>query len=740
MTQTTFQNRAQRRSSQRSARRIALSVARLSTTSLILAAGTGIAGSSVGFAGVSPASTYLVTNLNDNGPGSLRDAILQANVGVSYDLIAFQPGLAGSITLTSGAMSISESVAIQGPGAGLITIDANLQSRVFDVFNPASDIAVSLVGMTVTGGSVASSGGGIASAESLELDGMVIAGNHAQYWGGGVVATGDGVGAFVMRDTVITDNDVSTHGGAGLYLTEFDGGITIEDSTISDNVGTNAGGGLYMYAVSGPTRITNVTVSGNTSAHFSGGIQIKRIEPTVEVVIDSSTISGNTAQSDIAGGLGVAILDGDLTITNSTVTGNQASLEGGGIAIEAGTGDLTIEHSTIAANTASTATEIWTPTTTVKLSHSIVAGSPTDLTTDALGTVQSEFSLIGSTGGITLSDLGGSLLDMDPLLGPLLDRGGPTKTMLPAPSSPVINAGDPALVHPTGRDQRGLSRKNGVVDIGALETHRGTIEFVTPATTVTEVAGTLRAEVRRVGGSDGPISGDIATNPGTATAPSDFEAVAQQLNWADRDALPRFVEVALVSDTTDESDEVFSLTLTSAQSNAVGTTSTLAVTLIDSNDAPPTTVPAPPIAKIDGRIIEGGFARTADSTPTISGSGVPGATVNLYVIGADATTLIGAAEPVGYNVCATIVDAAGSWSCTTSPGLPSGRYMMTAVQVAGETRSPGSSFVLEISAPNGALPATGAATGPLAWLATGLAATGASLMGATTRRRRRSSN
>ena len=46
-----------------------------------------------------------VTNLLDSGSGSLRDAIANTPVGGVVD---FQPGLAGTITLTTGELTISK--------------------------------------------------------------------------------------------------------------------------------------------------------------------------------------------------------------------------------------------------------------------------------------------------------------------------------------------------------------------------------------------------------------------------------------------------------------------------------------------------------------------------------------------------------------------------------------------------------------------------------------------------------
>jgi hypothetical protein len=71
-----------------------------------------------------------VTNLNDAGAGSLRQAIIDTPWGGTVD---FQAGLSGTITLTTGERAVNESLTIDGPGAGIITVSGNDQSRVFDL-------------------------------------------------------------------------------------------------------------------------------------------------------------------------------------------------------------------------------------------------------------------------------------------------------------------------------------------------------------------------------------------------------------------------------------------------------------------------------------------------------------------------------------------------------------------------------------------------------------------------------
>src|SRR5678815_3238603 len=78
-------------------------------------------------------STIIVTNTNDSGPGSLRQAIVDASDG---DTIQFDPALNGqSITLTSVTLFVNKNISISGPGANLLTITRDQQAPGFRIFS-----------------------------------------------------------------------------------------------------------------------------------------------------------------------------------------------------------------------------------------------------------------------------------------------------------------------------------------------------------------------------------------------------------------------------------------------------------------------------------------------------------------------------------------------------------------------------------------------------------------------------
>src|SRR5262249_15629186 len=78
-------------------------------------------------------STFAVLNLADEGDGSLRQAVLDANTLPGADTIRFADGLVGKIALTTGQLGITDSLTIDGPGADQLAVSGTYASRVFEI-------------------------------------------------------------------------------------------------------------------------------------------------------------------------------------------------------------------------------------------------------------------------------------------------------------------------------------------------------------------------------------------------------------------------------------------------------------------------------------------------------------------------------------------------------------------------------------------------------------------------------
>lgn len=572
-----------------------------------VASGTAVALGALAAGSPAEAAVFEVSNLNDAGAGSLRQAIVDANGAAGADTVTFQAGLTGTITLTTGQLYIVDSVDIQGPGAAALTVSGNNASRVFYLYNGSATLDVIISGLTITGGSANIGAGVVNFDENLTLDQVTITGNTSTGDGAGLWADGfnmnltirdstisgnasgdDGGGIYVedtgglllIQRTTITGNDAAGSGG-GIYFYDPDNDVTVEDSTISGNSAGGAGGGIYLYSPdAGLFTIRGTTVSGN-DAQAGGGLFL--YSPDHGGSIENSTISGNQATTGSGGGIYLYNLY-NFALHHVTVSGNSASGTGGGIFVESG--DLPVDNSIVANNT---------------------AGTNNDLDDGAEASFDLSFSLIEDPGTANVTDSGGNVFTQDPQLGPLADNGGPTETHLPVFASPVINAGNSAFTV----DQRGLARPVGAaVDMGSVEVNPGTIQLTATAYNVNENGVTVTITATRTGGVDGAVSVSYATSDGTAVSPGDFTAAAGALNWANQDGANKTFQVTIINDTLDEPDETFGVTLSAPTNGAVlGTPAAATVTIVD-DDLVLTIADIPTLGDV-GKLLLGGLVGLA---------------------------------------------------------------------------------------------------------------------------------
>ena len=156
---------------------------------------------------------FLVTTNSDNGPGSLRQAALDANAFGSASTIDFATNLSGqAITLTSGEIVISNNVTVDASGlSGGLTISGANTSRIFYVNNGQT---VSLLGLTLTegngSGANASYGGAINNYGDLALTRCTLFSNSAGTEGG---AIGNYGGTLTLTNCTLIGNS-GFYGGA----------------------------------------------------------------------------------------------------------------------------------------------------------------------------------------------------------------------------------------------------------------------------------------------------------------------------------------------------------------------------------------------------------------------------------------------------------------------------------------------------------------------------------------------
>ena len=315
----------------------------------------------------------------DDGVTSLREAIFATNVVPGADTINFAPNLtaggSAKILLTHGELKITDSLAIDGPGAEMLTIDASGSdptpevkngdgSRVVDIEGDfVTQVDASIRGLWLTGGDSAGGGGAIFATGKLLVDACEIRGNSATGIGGGIcVVQGFATAAFAfIKDSVIASN--RSNGGGGIYIEGDDaqgGTAVIENCDVVGNTvaGTrSSGGGICMSSLN-TVEILHCRVNQNQAKGewaFGGGVKLDSGWVAGNILVRDSELSGNLATDGgwaFGGGLYLRA-SGSVEICGNRVVGNQATAEfcsAGGALIQDKTGVVAFGENTWADN------------------------------------------------------------------------------------------------------------------------------------------------------------------------------------------------------------------------------------------------------------------------------------------------------------------------------------------------------------------------------------------------------
>jgi len=212
---------------------------------LVLAAGATTARS----------ATITVTNGNDSGAGSLRQAVTDASPGDTINFTGTFPQV-----ILVGELLINKRLTIAGPGADKLWVQHSSSGpRVVRI--PTAIGPVTISGLSITKGHAKTEGGaGILNQGTLTLDRCMIF-NNAIEGGQGAGISNDGT--LTIRNSTVYDNHARFFGEHALGgAIANSGSLTISNSTISGNTADDGGGGIANL-LGGTLRIENSTVSGN---------------------------------------------------------------------------------------------------------------------------------------------------------------------------------------------------------------------------------------------------------------------------------------------------------------------------------------------------------------------------------------------------------------------------------------------------------------------------------------------
>jgi hypothetical protein len=399
-------------------------------------------------AGPAQATTFNVNNsgdANDANPGNsicatsggvctLRAAVDEANALSSNDVINVPSGTytlggaTGEDANAGGDLDVlaNGSLTIHGASARTTIVRSGVADRVFHAVDSGASLTIS--GLTITGGHGVNQGGGVfgeGAPSTLAISDSTISGNQADLAGSDGGQGGGVWGDIVQLARVTLSNNKALAAGAS---TPGQGGAVF----INDH----------------PSSLTNVTATGNQT--------------------DKGTVFPGQG-----GGL---FINDATTITNGTVTNNQADASGSGQG-----GGIFINDATTFRNTIVSGNHVGSVASECLVNDVVTAPS---------GNIER-----GTDCGFTGA---ANKRSTDPKLGPLANNGGPTDTQALLSGSPAIDFAP--LAGCPGTDQRGVSRPQGsLCDSGAFE-----VAVAKPPVPPDKFAGCLNATGKLKGTSLGP--------------------------------------------------------------------------------------------------------------------------------------------------------------------------------------------------------------------------------------------
>ncbi len=428
------------------------------------------------------AATHTVTSCDDSASAAMTAGTLRYEIthAATADTIDLSQLACSTITLQQGQITIAVAdLNITASAFARKTVSGNLSSR---VFNHTGTGTLDVDYLTLTAGryqGVIAGGGCLISGGNVSMTGTTVSncavnqtsaavsGDYAQ--GGGILARK----SLTLMHSVVSGNTVNataapnsggTQGG-GVFVGQFGGvpatsHLKLKYSTIENNLvlppptGTghyqNWGGGAFV--TNGSADVYNSTISDNY-APIGGGLYVEGGGVSAHILIANSTVSGNSARdSGAGGGAGGLHLAGTITIENSTIAFNHGAV--GGLRAN---GPLTMQSSIIADNVSNFQT----------LSQDLLPSS---------SAISGANNLVQSV-GVTGIPAGVITVTADPMLTPLGDHGGATRTHALNVLSPARGEGNVVANYLT--DQRGIGYQRPSIfpDIGAYELQPGDDEI-----------------------------------------------------------------------------------------------------------------------------------------------------------------------------------------------------------------------------------------------------------------------
>jgi CSLREA domain-containing protein len=438
---------------------------------------------------------------DSHGNCSLRAALDEASALFATNVTVTLPSRLYTLTISfplDASLDPSATLTINGAGAASTAIDGGGITGVLEVDSGT----VALSGVTIRNGS-GIDGGGIVNFGTLTVNNSVVTGNTSSNRGGGVFnATG---ASLTVTNSTISSN---VSNGAGGGIVNQDGATaSVTNTLLSGNVANGHGGAIQN---GGTLTLTGSTASGNTASNRGGGgihAHADRFNgnPASTTTITDSTITGNNAGSGSGGGVAG---QGAFIINGSAISNNTGGLRGGGLKVGSGfsclncptnppiNGSLSLTSSTVSGNSAATGGGIFLAdgTTGTITNSTVSSNASTDSSNDRGGaglkiggsltlnsTTIKDNSSSGSGGGLFVGHRGSVTLTAGAVAGNSATSG--------------YSGGGGILV----RDGGSLTINGASVTGNSASGHAGGIH----------VGGTLKMDGSQVSGNTAPAGGGL---------------------------------------------------------------------------------------------------------------------------------------------------------------------------------------------------------------------------------------
>jgi hypothetical protein len=566
------------------------------------------------------AATFTVTNTNDSGPGSLRQAITDAN-NAGSGTVAFSigsgvhtiiplsvfPDVAAGVTIDGSTqpgyagtplIELNDSLVPVAPSLGCLNSSGTIRALVINrcsgrgLFMVAGTVTACFIGTDVTGHTALPNGVGVTAwigmctvGGSTDAEGNLISGNQTDLMvaGQGTDISHNKIGTDVTGETAL-----GFGGSAGIFVQNETTASVHDNVIVAHSIGIEC---FYSDHTTIYSNFIGVSASGHALPNTIG----------IHVYQSNFTEIGTSGGNVIARNVGAGIQVDGASIRNS-IRGNSIHHNGIGIDLaNTSSGDGVTGNDFGDGDSGPNLLQNYPFLNSV----SSIAGQTT-----ITGTINTTANQLLTLDFYNSSQCGNSGFGEGetPLTSTTVQTNASGNGTFTLTFAATLNPG--STVAATATDPFGNTSEFSQC---RTVTGAGTFVFSSSTNSINESSASITVFVNRTNGTAGAASVNYATANGTASAGSDYTATSGTLSFADGESSKSF-SISITNDAVYEGNETFTVSLSgTTNGSAVGNPSTQTITIFD-NEQPPS------ITIADVSLLEGNSG-TSNMTFTVTLTG-----------------------------------------------------------------------------------------------------------------------